>query len=73
MKSFFHRDHAFANGQGWESHFKFTRLAAHREVKVGAGAYVGANCTLEPGCEAGRCLKVTLVVEGTPFSLLGCV
>ena len=24
-----------------------------KRVQVGAGAYVGPNCTLEPGCEAG--------------------
>ena len=29
-----------------------TRRMVLRRVKVGAGAYVGPNCTLEPGCEA---------------------
>eukprot|EP00439_Symbiodinium_sp_Y106_P082882 s1547_g22.t1 len=28
-----------------------TRRMVLRRVKVGAGAYVGPNCTLEPGCE----------------------
>ena len=31
-----------------------TRRMVLRRVKVGAGAYVGPNCTLEPGCEAAK-------------------
>ena len=31
-----------------------TRRMVLRRVKVGAGAYVGPNCTVEPGCEAAK-------------------
>jgi len=49
-----------------------TRRMVLRRVKVGAGAYVGPNCTLEPGCEVAAAgyveplstVQTKVVVEG---------
>ena len=50
-----------------------TRRMVLKRVQVGAGAYVGPNCTLEPGCEANLGLRRKVEIDSSgPVARSGC-